>query len=211
MSTRKTPLRLFTILYSSQKKSKNKDIVKDIFISNGYHHSFIEKCFIDNSAKTDRSNDNKSIIYYGLPFQKETNKLISTGIGKINRLLIKTKIIPYFKTFKTQHFFQNKDKLSPNVSSSLVYKFNCEQCDACYIGETRRHLQTRITEHVRGNPPSEISKHPHIPSSTNFQILKRTFNTKIAETLYIQKHQNNNNSTLLNNFTSSEPLLLFNC
>jgi len=194
---------------NGESKAKNKDIVKDIFIKNGYHPSFIEKCFTEKSTKIP-TNDDKSVLYYGLPFLKECHKLISTGIGKINGLLKQTKIIPYFKTLKTQHFFQNKDKLSPNVSSSLVYKFDCEQCEACYIGETRRHLHTRITEHLRGNPPSEISKHRHIPSSTNFQILKRTFNTKIAETLYIQKHKNNNSTQLLNNFNSSEPLFLFN-
>ena len=139
---------------------------------------------------------------------KESSKIVSTGVERINRLLHHTRIIPYYKTFKTEKFFKNKDKLSPNVSSSLVYKFDCEQCNACYIGETRRHLQTRIKEHVRGNPPSEISKHHHIPSSNNFKILKRTLNTKIAETLYIQKHQQN--TLLLNNQTASEPLFLFN-
>jgi len=135
--------------------------------------------------------------------------VFKTGICKINKKLINNKIIPYFKTFKTQHFFHNKDKLSPNVSSSLVYKFQCEHCEAGYIGETRRHLQTRITEHIRGNPPSEISKHHHIPTPTNFKILNRTNKTKIAETLHIQK-QKQNNSLLLNNCNASEPFFLFN-
>ena len=151
----------------------------------------------------------KKEIYYGLPYIKECSRVVSTGVERINKLLRNTRIVPYFKTFKTQHFFHNKDKLSPNVSSSLVYKFQCEQCDACYIGETRRHLQTRITEHMKGNPPSEISKHSHIPKQTDFQILNRTLRTKIAETLHIQKHKQNN-ANLLNNFSASEPLFLFN-
>jgi len=189
-------------------KLKNKDIVKNIFIKNGYHPNYIENCFLDSQIKP-RDNDSKTKIYYGLPFIKEICKMVSTGIDRINRLLKCTKIVPFFKTFKTQHFFHNKDKLSPNVSSSLVYKFQCEQCNACYIGETRRHLQTRIKEHVHGHPPSEISKHHHIPSPTNFTILKRTRNTKIAETMYLQKHHNNQ-TVLLNNFNASEPLFLFN-
>ena len=34
-----------------------------------------------------------------------------------------------------------------------------------------------------------ISKHPHIPTRTNFKILNRTFRTKTAEALHIQKRQ----------------------
>ena len=134
--------------------------------------------------RSNRATMTKKQIYYGLPFIKECSRVVSAGIDRINKLLRNTRIVPYFKTFKTQHIFHNKynkDKLTPNVSSSLVYKFQCEHCDACYIGETRRHLQTRITEHIKGKPPSEISKHSHIPTPTDFQILNRTFKTKVAE------------------------------
>ena len=135
--------------------------------------------------------------------------MIKNSLYKINKILKKCRLVAYFKTFKTQNYFKNKDKLSSNVSSSLVYKFECEQCNACYVGETRRHLQTRIKEHIRGHPQSEISKHEHIPSPNNFHILQRTKHTKIAETLHIRKHKTNK-IKLLNNFTASEPLFLFN-
>ena len=36
--------------------------------------------------------------------------------------------------------------------------FCCACCGACYIGETRRHLNTRISEHVH-NKGSNIHKH----------------------------------------------------
>ena len=198
-----------TLTCSDSDKTQNKEIVKKLFIQNGYHPSFIENCFNATPKIPDNENENKRAIYYGVPYIKECSMVFKTGICKINKKLTNNKIIPYFKTFKTQHFFHNKDKLSPNVSSSLVYKFQCEHCEAGYIGETRRHLQTRITEHIRGNPPSEISKHHHIPTPTNFKILNRTNKTKIAETLHIQK-QKQNNSLLLNNCNASEPLFLFN-
>ena len=65
----------------------------------------------------------KSKVYYGVPFSKATTKLISSGLDRKNKLLKCTEIIPYFKTFKTQHFYHNIDKLTPNVSSSIVYKY----------------------------------------------------------------------------------------
>ena len=39
----------------------------------------------------------------------------------------------------------------------LVYKFECDLCDAGYVGFTRRHLHQRIEEHENRN--SSIGKH----------------------------------------------------
>ena len=44
-------------------------------------------------------------------------------------------------------FFTNRDFLSTLHRSSLVYKYKCGSCNASYIGETSRHLQTRVDEH----------------------------------------------------------------
>jgi len=37
--------------------------------------------------------------------------------------------------------------LSPLSHSNVVYKLRCAQCEASYIGQTRRLLKTRIDEH----------------------------------------------------------------
>ena len=76
-----------------------------------------------------------------------------------------------FKTLKTQFLCPNKDMIETCEPSSVVYKYSCEQCQARYIGETRRQLQQRIKEHIKGHPPSEISMHIHAPNETNFQII----------------------------------------
>ena len=176
-------------------------------MKNGYHPKYIDNCMKDHQPKPTKQAEKKE-IYFGLPYLKDCHKILSTGIHKINRELKNTKILPYFKTFKTEHIFKNKDPIPFNVSSSLVYEFLCEHCQKCYIGETRRHLHTRIKEHVKGQPPSEITAHEHPPTLNSFKILIRTTNTKIAETLFIQKYKTEHRP-LLNNFTSSEELLLF--
>jgi len=43
-----------------------------------------------------------------------------------------------------------KDKLLSLLHSNIkliVYKTNCKNCDASYVGQTKRFLKTRINEH----------------------------------------------------------------
>ncbi|EZA46430.1 hypothetical protein X777_00167 [Ooceraea biroi] len=47
-----------------------------------------------------------------------------------------------------------KDRLTNGLNMCSVYKINCLICNACYIGQTKRHVQKRIKEHK-----SDISKH----------------------------------------------------
>ena len=46
--------------------------------------------------------------------------------------------------------------LKPSVEkmfkSGVVYKLTCPRCNACYVGQTSRHLQSRFKEHKRGGP-----------------------------------------------------------
>ena len=41
----------------------------------------------------------------------------------------------------------------------VVYKYICPSCNASYIGETCRHLSTRINEHLISDTNSNIFKH----------------------------------------------------
>ena len=42
-----------------------------------------------------------------------------------------------------------KDKDEPNDRQGAVYKIKCCDCQATYIGETGRNLNTLLTEHKR--------------------------------------------------------------
>ncbi|KYN38921.1 hypothetical protein ALC56_06681 [Trachymyrmex septentrionalis] len=52
------------------------------------------------------------------------------GINKLNRFI------------KIQ-----KDVLPRSSQSNVVYKIDCKDCDASYVGQTGRCLKTRINEH----------------------------------------------------------------
>ena len=64
-----------------------------------------------------------------------------------------------------------KDKDKPNDGQGAVYKTKCCDCQATYIGETGRNLNTRLTEHKRatrnGDLNNNIAEH-HL--QTNHRI-----------------------------------------
>ena len=77
-----------------------------------------------------------------------------------------------------------------------MYKFTCARCNASYIGETCRHISTRMDEHFRTDKKSHVYKHLHknhqCLNSCDldcFEILDSAsthFNLKIKEALYIK-------------------------
>ena len=87
------------------------------------------------------------------------HKIVKTFNIGVKSKLIKKKIVDI--TSKTYHAVNlrvlfmskpilqrsGKDLMTPKEKSLVVYKFKC-CCDSSYIGQTSRHLTTRIKEHV---------------------------------------------------------------
>jgi hypothetical protein len=70
-------------------------------------------------------------------------------------LLLLIHIFPYgfFRpSCRFSNVFPSKDKISIALRSHVVYQFTCQCCSALYVGQTRRHIQTRISEHMRVSP-----------------------------------------------------------
>ena len=59
-----------------------------------------------------------------------------------------TEIELVFSAFKISELFSNKVKVPNSLKSHVIYLFECAGCKARYIGETNRHLRTRINEHL---------------------------------------------------------------
>ena len=38
------------------------------------------------------------------------------------------------------------------MRSNVVYKITCPRCQSCYVGQTKRQLQRRFTEHLQKGP-----------------------------------------------------------
>ena len=93
-------------------------------------------------------------------------------------------------------FFKFKDKIPQPLCSCIVYKFTCSCCQAEYVGSTKRHLKTRIDEHIgvssRTNQPlknieSNIYNHcyskGHQLISNDFKIIDQSNNIFLLRTL----------------------------
>ena len=46
-----------------------------------------------------------------------------------------------------------KAPIEKSIKSGVVYQINCSRCQACYVGQTVRHLITRVKEHKRSSSP----------------------------------------------------------
>ena len=61
--------------------------------------------------------------------------------------------------FKVAHMLNIKDPIPKFLNSSVIYNFVCLGFNACYIGETTRHLSTTIKEHLEADEKSHIFTH----------------------------------------------------
>jgi hypothetical protein len=51
-------------------------------------------------------------------------------------------------SFRLSNFFPFKDRIPCELRSHVVYLYKCQCCGALYVGQTRRHIHTRISEHM---------------------------------------------------------------
>ena len=53
-----------------------------------------------------------------------------------------------------------KDQIPKNLTSGVVYKFQCGLRNECYYGECVRHLNVRIGEHIGLSPLTKTNVKP---------------------------------------------------
>jgi len=126
-------------------------IVKNILLNNCYPITLINKkimerlCIINKNHfnASDKSKDKSTFINNALtvPYIKEISNGIKRAVGKNCdiRYTIPKKLNNIIK--------KGKDKLDNKMNTGVVYKLECNDCEKVYIGQTKRHLETRIKEH----------------------------------------------------------------
>ena len=107
-------------------------------------------------------------------------------------------ISTYFRPTNTpcQLLVHPKDPLAKDKVVDPVYKINCEECEATYVGETEHSLKARFGEHRRPiSTTSEVLKHIHTdsPNNTitleNMKILSmehKWLERRVKEAIYIR-------------------------
>ena len=69
----------------------------------------------------------------------------------LKRMDAPCKVISTIKKLKTV-LPSLKSPIEKTMKSRVVYQINCSRCGACYVGQTGRHLITRMKEHKRSGP-----------------------------------------------------------
>jgi len=62
-------------------------------------------------------------------------------------LIIKNLNIKLSYNLKLEEIIKAQKDLPNYSKKNLVYKISCKNCDAIYVGQTKRKLNTRISEH----------------------------------------------------------------
>ena len=127
-------------------------------------------------------------------FGRQLTKLVSDAYPDVNlRVMFKA-------PREIGNLFRFKDLIPKMNRSMVIYKINCHDCDSFYIGETKRHLITRIDEHRtdkgKGDYKSSVYDHSvvhkHLIDYEGVQILDTAdtdYKLKIKEMLYIDKER----------------------
>ena len=98
--------------------------------------------------------------YYKLPYIGHISTDVKRKINRFCKFYCKSLSIKIVLTpFKVADMVNVKDPIPKFLKSFVVYKFVCPGCNACYIGETTRHLSTRIKEHLETDKKSHIFAH----------------------------------------------------
>ena len=97
---------------------------------------------------------------YKLPYIENLSTEIKQKVVKYCKNYCKSiniKIV--FSPFKVGNLFSVKESVLKYLRSFVVYSFACPGCNANCIGETTRHVTTRIKEHLETDSKSHIFKH----------------------------------------------------
>ena len=115
---------------------------------------------VTTKENTNTDHNQKSVCYYKLPYIGSYPSSTKKKIYELCKTFCKnTNVKIVFSPFKLQDLFSSKDCLPVALKSFVVYKFTCAGCQSCYIGETKRHLPTRIKEHLQTDTKSHIIQH----------------------------------------------------
>jgi hypothetical protein len=145
-----------------------------------------------------------------MPYIRNITETIASTINK-NEFMIGFRCLNKLDRFIKTH----KDRNAPNCNNNVIYKVSCNDCNASYVGQTKRKLKTRLKEHknnirLNSSKHSVISEHilnyGHTFDWENTQILDSEpnyYKRLISEMIHIKEQQNginlNTDTELLDN------------
>ena len=185
--------------------------IKSNLIKNAYPPFLIDKVikkYLDYkfSSNQNQLKDTPYVHYFKLKYISNLSHYIKNKLLKLCKGFCKENfnIKLVFNSLKIKNNFSYKNPIPDDFKSFLVYKFTCAVCSSSYIGETCRHFQTKIEEHIKKDNKFRIFKHLHFTvtcfdsyNSLCFEIIDKAnskFDLKIKEALNINWRKPNLNA-----------------
>ena len=151
--------------------------------------------FSDLSLPTKKriSNFVEPLVTLAIPYH---DKFFNKVAGSLKKFNIRT--VPLVNHSLTRIIKLGKDKSEKWNETGVVYKFDCKDCSVCYIGETKRKLKGRISEHQKCTnkllpvPFHIVENTTHSFVWNNVKILDREKNYNkrlISEMLHINMYK----------------------
>ena len=140
--------RAFTHCTNESDKEIELDQMRTVLMNNGYPvnliNDIINKCRNKFSNRNIEEVNNEFDIekVFCIPYYRHISE-------QIRKVLFKYDINVVFRKGKTIKSCLNNNYKPNNQKSGVVYQVSCNDCEAVYVGHTKRKLEDRIKEHKR--------------------------------------------------------------
>ena len=194
--------RVYKICYDRSTFNKEVSKVKGYLCKNAYPPQLIDKQiknYLDKIGQEKVDNENSdNVSYLKLPFIGTYSKFVQNKVQHLCKQFCKnTNVKLVFSSQKLASFFSTKDKMPIALRSNVVYKFTCACCNARYVGETTRHYNVRVNEHLhKKSNPSSVFIHLEADKkcrdacdSSCFEIIDKditSFRLKVKEAIHTE-------------------------
>lgn len=156
------------------------NFIKRIATQNGYPLRFVESHirntlgryldkenkteFFQNKTKkdTNQKEKNKKQIFVDIPYVGKPSEMLGKRLIRLASELNPNIVVQPISRPppSVSHHFKMKDVIPKGLQSNMIYKINCSQCDASYIGKTIRHACQRFMNiNVNSKKSNRIKPH----------------------------------------------------
>ena len=132
---------------------------KILLENNQYPRSFYDPIIERTISKICQTTDNENEVQQEeeepekkLIFLQYRGKVTENFERSLKRLNAPCKIVTTIRKLRTV-LPSLKAPVEKSLQSGLVYQITCSRCQSCYVGQTVRHLLTRVKEHMRAGTP----------------------------------------------------------
>ena len=136
------------VVSNEKDKIEEKHLVSAALQQNGYPKEFIQRTVRKHIRRKEQSREHpeeepehtKSI---NLPYIQGLSEQLKPALNKHN-----IKATFYTQTTLRSLLSKPKDPIPKEDRNNAVYQLNCKDCEAVYVGETKRTLNIRAEEHI---------------------------------------------------------------